>query len=97
MALAALSVSVPASDWIVVAPVNVAVPPQILLPLTLRSAPLDDTPVPVSERGSAPTGILFCSSSAAPVPDTVTPPPVDPVAVLFRILRVPALMVVGPM
>ena len=55
--LAALRVSVPASDWISVVPARVTVPPQELFPLRLRNAPLLPTPVPVRLSASAPTVI----------------------------------------
>ena len=57
MAEALFSVSVPASDWIVVAPPRVAVPPKVLVPLRLRSAPFEAEPGPVTVRASAPTEI----------------------------------------
>ena len=75
---AGLSVSVPASDWIVAWPASVTVPPQVFAPLTFRNAPLSVMPLPVRLNGSSPTKMPPCSSRAAPSA-TVTPPAVVPV------------------
>ena len=55
IAVALLSVRVPASDWTVVAPPRVTVPPKVFAPEKLRSAPLEALPVPEIASASAPT------------------------------------------
>ncbi len=87
----------PASELIWVAPPIVMGPPKVLLPEMLRKAPVELlTPVPVSERASAPTVMSPWSCRAAPVADTVVPPAVVPSALLFWMFNAPALIVVAP-
>lgn len=94
--LAALSVSVPASDWISALPASVTVPPQVLLPLRLRSAPSPATPVPRRLSASAPTVIPPCIPSVAPLA-TVTPAVAAPSAEALAATKVPAFTFVTPL
>ena len=95
MAVALSRVSVPASDWIVASAFKVTVPPKELVPERLRRAPLDDEPVPVRPRASAPTMMPAWSSSDAFAP-TVVPATREPSAVAWEIDRIPALTDVVP-
>ena len=70
-------------------------PPKKLVPERLRRAPLDDEPVPVRPRASAPTMMPAWSSSEALAP-TVVPPATVPSAVAWEIDRMPALTDVVP-
>ena len=74
---------------------KVTVPPKELEPERLRKAPLEAEPVPVMPSASAPTVMLFWSSSEAFVP-TVVLPTVVPSAVAWEIDRMPALTEVRP-
>ena len=85
-------------------PVSVIGPPQMLMPLTLRSAPVLLTPVPLSVIGSATRRVLtvpviesgrlsICSSRAAPKL-TVVPLLELPRACESRMLSMPAPTVV---
>ena len=95
IALVALSVRVPASLLILVAGVSIViVPPQVLLPLILRRAPIELTPNPLMVRGNAPTVIPFCNCSVAPLVTVVIE--LLPNALLCCILITPAVILVGP-
>jgi hypothetical protein len=87
-------VSVPAVEPIVLAEPSVIAPAHELVPLTLSIEPLPP-PVPFSVSASAPTAIVPCSSSRAPLV-TLVPAAVVPSAVAFWILTTPALIVVAP-
>src|SRR4051812_14559505 len=87
-------VSVPAVDPIVLAEPNVIAPAHELVPLTFSSAPLPP-PVPFKVSASAPTAMVPCISSRAPLV-TLTPPAIVPNAVAFWMLTTPALIVVAP-
>ena len=95
IALLALSVSVPASLLILVAVDSVViVPPQVLLPLMLRSTPSELTPNPLMVSGNAPMVIPPCSCNVAPLATVVTE--LLPNALLCCILIIPALILVAP-
>lgn len=66
------NVNVDASDMTVEAPVNVTRPEMVFAPETLRTAPFDETPEPVTEIASASV-IPPESSSAAPEVIDVVP------------------------
>ena len=72
----------------------VIVPPQVLLPLILRSTPSELTPIPLIVSGNAPTVIPFCSCSVAPLATVVME--LLPNAFAFCILIIPALILVAP-
>ena len=95
IALVALSVRVPALLLILVAGVSVViVPPQVLLPLILRSAPAELTPNPLMVSGNAPTVMSPCICSVAPLATVVTE--LLPNAFACCILITPALILVAP-
>ena len=93
--VALLSVSVPASDWTVVAPPRVTVPPKVFAPVKLRSAPLEALPVPEIASASAPTVMPPWSSREAPE-DTLVPAPTPPRALEWARLTRPEETVVAP-
>ena len=93
--MAPVSVSVPASLWILVAPVSVRAPVQVLAPERLRSAPSVERPVPLRVSASPVTVRPPCKRSAAPAA-TVVPAALVPSAVVLASVRAPALTVVGP-
>ena len=68
---------VPEAAWIVVAPPSVMAPPKVLLPETFFKAPSVETPVPTSDKASAPIVMLLESQSAPPLL-TAVPAPVVP-------------------
>ena len=95
IALVALSVRVPASLLILVTGVSVVmVPPQVLLPLILRSAPIELTPNPLMVSGNALTVIPPCSCSVALLATVVLI--LLPNALLCCILITPASILVAP-
>jgi len=77
-----LNAKLPASTATEDADPNVIVPLIEFAPLTLRSAPPEDMPVPFNVIASVLTAIPPCTSSAAPLV-TDTPPAVVPVALTF--------------
>ena len=95
VATAPLSVSVPAVATTVLAEPRVKAPDQVLVPATLRSAPVPDTPEPLSVSGSATARPLPLSVMAAPE-TTVAPVPVAPRAALLWTSIVPAPTEVAP-
>ena len=67
----------------------------MLAPETLSSAPLLETPVPLRDKASAPTVMLFWSCSVVPLV-MLLPEAVVPRAVAFWMFNTPALTVVVP-
>ena len=92
---APVSVSVPASELMRVAPVRVRAPAKVLAPETLRRAPELLMPPPLKVSGSARVVIPPWISRAAPEVIVVFPATV-PRAPAEAILRTPAVMLVVP-
>ncbi len=92
---APLKVNVPATDVAVALAARVIAPETVLLLARLRSAPPEETPVPLKVSGSATVRPVPLTTSAAPA-ETVVPVPVPPRDELLLISSIPAVTDAAP-